>query len=714
MDMVPEVHAALAALMRARDRCRRPGELEGDDQQQEDSEEAAHDRDYSLPRTLRGDRPPFPQANPERHRSCRGASTNHTQPRATSIQQRIDFEFMSKSWAANDCQAAFLCYILCNHIGVRFRKPEMYLHSLEIRNFRKISRLTVPFSPGLNILLGENNVGKTTIVEALRTLLSNLDEAPVRICVDDLHDASQAKASFRFIFKALTVDQASEFMSAVTLEQDGTFAAAFAVEFEAPDRTGRLKVRRYCGEQDTAPLTTEMSEQLRSVYMPPLRDASRNLKPGTRSLLARLLQRVATEPGLEHCNQILELVDAQLDGAQPIVATREAISSRYNEMLGAQLTQQLHLKLSPQDIAKVTSRLAILADGFEIERNGLGYNNLIYMAAVLGELALADEVAYRCLVVEEPEAHLHPQLQSVLLTYLQAEISRNTQQHVQLFVTTHSPHFAALAQLDCLVRVNERFRTHTAFPLKQASLSVPQKRKLQRYLDITRADLFFARGVILVEGAAERALLPAIAESLGVNLRHGGITVVSTDGLNFDCFQPLFGELAIPIRLATLTDRDPPDIPFPELGQEATTSAAAASSLAMDETFRKTFIGVKTLEYDLALQSAENRRLMLDALSVLHPQISADLQRHVDAQPDNTSAARCLFQGMFERPNSTRNVSKGAFAQELADKIRQQPGRFTAPAYIREAIDWVRIPPPPLNPVPPAPPVVAGAVAVAP
>lgn len=262
----------------------------------------------------------------------------------------------------------------------------MYLYSLELNNFRKISHLTIQFSTGLNILLGENNVGKTTIVEALRTLLSNADEASVRLGLEDLHDAVLGKASFRFVFKGLSIDQASEFMSAVALEPDGTFTAEFFVEFEAPDRTGRLKARRYCGPRNTAPLTAEMSEQLRSVYLPPLRDASRSLEPGTRSLLARLLQRVASEGGLHQCNEILALVDLQLDTAQPIVATREAISTRYSAMLGAQLTQQLHLKLSPQDIAKVTSRLAILADGFEIERNGLGYNNLIYMAAVLASL----------------------------------------------------------------------------------------------------------------------------------------------------------------------------------------------------------------------------------------------------------------------------------------------------------------------------------------
>lgn len=595
----------------------------------------------------------------------------------------------------------------------------MYLHSLEIRNFRKVSHLTVPFSSGLNILLGENNVGKTTVVEALRTLLSNPDEAPVRVCIEDLHDSSMLKASFRFTFKGLSIDQGAEFMSAVTLDPDGTFTAIFVVEFEAPDRTGRLKARRYCGAQGSSPLTGEMAEQLRSVYLPPLRDAARSLKPGTRSLLARLLQRVATEPGLRQCNEILGLVDLQLDQAQPIAATRDAISTRYDQMLGAQLTQQLHLKLSPQDIAKVTSRLAILADGFEIERNGLGYNNLIYMAAVLGELALADEVAYRCLVVEEPEAHLHPQLQSILLAYLQTEISGSPQQKVQLFVTTHSPHFAALAELDSLIRLNERFRVHTAFPLKSASLTAPQKRKLQRYLDITRADLFFARAVILVEGAAERALLPALSECLGINLRHCGITVVSTEGLNFDCFQPLFGERGIPVKLATLTDRDPVDVLYPALNQPAAPSAAAATSLATDDVFRKTFIGTKTLEYDLALQSPENRALMLEALALLHPRIAADLRPFVDMQPNNTAAAQCLFQGMFERPSGSKNVSKGAFAQELAELIRQHPGRFTAPQYIQDALTWIRIPAPPtpLPPPPPPPrrasPVVVGAAAQA-
>ncbi|KAB0325094.1 AAA family ATPase [Janthinobacterium sp. PLB04] len=582
----------------------------------------------------------------------------------------------------------------------------MYLQTLEIKNFRKISALTMSFSSGLNILLGENNIGKTTIVDALRTLLSGPDELYTRLGLEDVNDQTLQRITFRFVFKGLDIDQAALFMGATVLDADGSFSAEFLAEFDAPDRLGRLKARRYCGARNTTAMTAEMAEQLRSVYLPPLRDASRGLKPGARSLLARLLQSVSSAEGLQQCNQILAQVDQQLGASQPILATKAAISQRYNGMLGDVLTQQLDLNLSPQDIGKIAARLAILADGFDIERNGLGYNNLIYMAAVLGELSLAEEAVYRSLIIEEPKAHLHPQLQSILLSYFQQEVAHGGQQ-VQLFVTTHSPHFAALANLDDLIKLSEHHRVLTAFSVRNANLVARQKKKLERYLDITRADLFFARAVIMVEGAAERALVPAMAAHLNVSLRHLGVTVVSAEGLNFDCFLPLFGQNAMPVKVATITDRDPNAIPFPALGVHGDISNAALAIIAMDETFRKAFIGAKTLEYDIALQGPINRSLMLAALAEIHPVIARDLAAAVGLQLDNTEAARCLFQGMFERPLGSKNVSKAAFAQELAEKLRENPAGFVVPEHIHAAFSWIRVPAPPRALVVLPPPALA-------
>lgn len=586
----------------------------------------------------------------------------------------------------------------------------MYLGSLGISNFRKIDNLTVNFAPGLNILLGENNIGKTTIIDAIRALLSGPEDSYARLTSDDAHDSMVHSISFRFVFRDINIDEAAPFMGAVLLEQNGTFSAHFLVRFEAPDRLGRFKARRLCGEQGATPMSTEMVEQLRSVYLPPLRDAAKSLKPGTRSLLARLLQRVATPEGLAACNDILAVVDRQLGETQPIVAAEAAISQRYREMLGAVLAQDLDLNLSPQDISKVASRLAILAGGFDVERNGLGYNNLIYMAAVLGELSLSEEVVYRCLIVEEPEAHLHPQLQSILLAYLQQE-AQAAGQHVQIFVTTHSPHFAAFAELDNLIKVSDHFGSLSAFPLRNAALDDRKKKKLQRYLDVTRADLFFARSVILVEGAAERALVPVMARLLQINTRQIGLSILSAEGLNFDCFLPLFGRTAMPVKVATITDRDPAQNRFPSLDQAnvADVSANVTLLLQQDDFFRKTFIGAKTLEYDLALQGAVNRTLMLQALSVLHPMIARDLANEVAVEQDNTNAARVLFKGMFERNPGTTKVSKGAFAQELAEILREQPVGFVVPMYIQQALAWIRVPAAPFPRLPQAPVAPVGA-----
>jgi putative ATP-dependent endonuclease of OLD family len=96
-----------------------------------------------------------------------------------------------------------------------------------------------------------------------------------------------------------------------------------------------------------------------------------------------------------------------------------AITDQHTGMVGPQLAQALKVDLSGSDFKRFSSRLSLMVDTFEIEQNGLEFNNLIFMAVVLSELARNQESAYRGLIVEEPEAHLHPQLQAVLLRYLE-------------------------------------------------------------------------------------------------------------------------------------------------------------------------------------------------------------------------------------------------------------------------------------------------------
>lgn len=571
----------------------------------------------------------------------------------------------------------------------------MYLAQLNISNFRKLNKADLRFQPGLNILVGANNVGKTAVVDALRALLAGHDEPYPRLSIEDVHypkgGAPAGDITFQYVFRGLDADDEADFLAALKPGAGGTLEAHISVRYADADKSGRLRVKRWCGDHEDVGLTSDMMENLRGVYLQPLRDASQSLKPSRTSQLARLLQLLADEPGRDGINAALKKLDEELKKHQPIVNTQTAISTRHGAMLGAQLAQVLEIGLSASDFQRLSSRLSLLVDTFEIEQNGLGFNNLIFMAVVLSELAKNPEATYRGLIVEEPEAHLHPQLQAILLRYLESIQAAIGDKPVQLFVTSHSPNFASIADLDCLTcLVDTGTSVETFFP-RTITFEKGKREKLERYLDVTRAELFFARRVMFVEGAAELMLVSVLATKAGFNLREHGVSLISVEGLNFDSFLPLFGEKALKIPVALITDADPVDEPadgteakalYPKADEPIKVSNNTAKMKKQEDAFVKVFHGVKTLEYDLALY-ADNRAAMLTALKELHPKIGAGLEIAVDAAADDASKARVLFSGMFERTQN--NVQKGRFAQALAQTL-EDGAACTVPAYIRDAV----------------------------
>ena len=571
----------------------------------------------------------------------------------------------------------------------------MYLATLEISNFRKLKKAEFQFQKGLNVLVGANNAGKTAVVDALRALLAGHDDPYPRLDSEDLHRPKAGAPSgdivFRYVFRDLDLDDEADFLAALKPDADGRMEAHITIRYSEADKIGRLRVKRWCGDHEDVGLTTDMMENLRGVYLPPLRDASQGLKPSRTSQLSRLFQLLATEEGKEGVNNALKELDDALKEHQPVVSTHAAIKGRHHAMLGPQLEQALDLGLSGSDFQRLASRLSLMVDAFEIEQNGLGFNNLIFMAVVLSELAKNPEASYRGLIVEEPEAHLHPQLQAVLLNYLESIKGAEGEKPVQLFVTSHSPNFASIANLDslaCLVDTGEGVETF--FP-RTIKFGKGKREKLERYLDVTRAELFFARRVIFVEGAAELMLVDVLAEKAGHSLRKHGVSLISVEGLNFDSFLPLFGARALKIPVALITDADPvataaegvePEALYPAPGEAVQVSPNTAKMKASEDDFVKVFHGLKTLEYDLALH-ADNRTAMLAALKELHPQIAITVAAEVEAAEGDSAKARALFSGMFERPQN--NVQKGRYGQALA-QVFADGAACTVPGYIDAAI----------------------------
>jgi len=582
-------------------------------------------------------------------------------------------------------------------VGGAFKKnwTTMYLAQLNIFNFRKLLKAELQFQPGLNIVVGANNVGKTAVVDALRALLAGHDEPYPRLDIEDVHRSLGGKPVgdivFHYIFRDLNIDDEADFLAALKPDGQGKMEAHFTIRYSKVDQTSRLRPKRWCGDHEDVGLTTDMMENLRGVYLPPLRDAAQGLKPSRTSQLARLFHLLADDVGRDGINEALKNLDDDLKKHKPVLDTHNAIKGRHQSMLGLQLAQALNLELSGSDFQRLAARLSILVDAFEIEQNGLGFNNLIFMAVVLSELSKNPEASYRGLIIEEPEAHLHPQLQAVLLSYLETIKAVERERPVQIFVTSHSPNFASIANLNslaCLVDTGDKVETF--FP-RNVTFSKGKREKLERYLDVTRAEIFFARRVIFVEGAAELMLISVLAEKAGFKLREHGVSLISVEGLNFDSFMPLFGVTALKIPVALITDADPmsqpadgskPQALYPAVDDAVAVSDNTAKMKAAEDVLVKVFHGVKTLEYDLALH-ADNRTAMLQALKDLHPQIGEGVEVAVAAAADDAAKAKALFRGMFEREQN--NVQKGRFGQALA-QVLADGAPCKVPDYILNAI----------------------------
>lgn len=440
--------------------------------------------------------------------------------------------------------------------------------------------------------------------------------------------------------------------------------------------------------------------------LPALRDAEADLANWRRSPLRPLLDAVSGSINDETKEDLAEAISKATEAVTrtPEVA---ALGKRVSDMLigiaGSKHSVSTSLSFAPTDADRLlrTLRLFVENGTRSISEASLGSTNLIYLALKLLEVGLevAENVrGHSLLAIEEPEAHLHPHVQRrVFRSFLRP---RSHQPPVEnddpnrdrtVVLTTHSPHIASVAPLSSLVVLRSSGSPNQTDALSTlgAGLTNKEVEDLERYLDVTRGELLFAKGVILVEGEAETYLVPAFAKVLGYDLDELGISVCSVAGTNFLPFVKLLGTESLSIPFAVITDEDPVAGKQP-LAHKRVLSLVSnidleykyshdTTTLFNEATSEGVFVTGHTLE--VAIFKCGRKVSVTESIEELSHNMKAR-QRAASWKDDPGSLDAYKLLGDIEA------IGKGRFAQRLASRISNEKGN-ACPDSVKEAIAYV-------------------------
>jgi putative ATP-dependent endonuclease of OLD family len=453
----------------------------------------------------------------------------------------------------------------------------MYLSQLRLWNFRKygvgaraegsgepLPGMTIQFHEGVNVLIGENDSGKTAIIDAIRYALKTQSGEYIQYSEQDFHQNTDGSRTSDFkiecTFRKLTQQDAGLFYEWLDYDKDKD-EYFLKIVLQARLKDNMIHPMFTAGPSDSV-MDTKAHNQLRTVYLKPLRDALTDMTHGYKSRLAQILSahplfleendeqgNVKRHTLVDSYERLKQEVDNYFKGEE----NGADITKDINEFLQGHFLidgdpRKASIHLTGSDLIEILRQLDLVLEG---NKSGLGSLNLLCIAA---ELLMMKKQAsgLRLALVEELEAHLHPQYQLRLINY----IVKN-QDNEQFILTTHSITLASKIHLENLIVL----KGDKAYPMSSEYTDMPPTdyHFLERFLDATKANLFFARGLILVEGDAENLLLPVIAELVGTPLQQYGVSIVNVGSTAYKRYLSIFSrkdnqDFDMPI--AVVTDMD--------------------------------------------------------------------------------------------------------------------------------------------------------------
>ena len=586
----------------------------------------------------------------------------------------------------------------------------MYLKNIFIKNFRAIKEASFTFDKGLNIIVGENNSGKTAIIDALRICFSYGNQwRDIYIRKDDFYidaenvESKNTSIEFDLIFEIEKEEESGLFYDLLVQKDDKQeLQIHFYYYIQEIKGIEKVKWKIWGGENEGQQITPDVLDLINFVYLSPVRDAVDALRPVRWNRLGELFSNIVIDKEKRKIDEkyrkelaakVTSFYKKDDDWTNLIESGKGKINEHLNETSIEGKEQNIDIDFLPFEFRRIVDNLRIQFPFFkddkingdfkkqrylQISQNGLGYNNLLYIATVLGDLTNKKEYvepkAYYSLLIEEPEAHLHPQLQNIFFNYMNTLNKKG----IQIFITSHSPTITAKVDLNSLIILQNQQGKIYSLSLRESELNEKNKKYLAKFLDVTKSQLFFSNGTILVEGISEALLLPVFSRIMGkeYDIEKKGIEIVNINGVAFEHFAKLYNsddeDKRLASRCAIITDDD-------RNKKTEEFSSRAEKALKLKGGNLMVYLGKITFEYELFMAGDDNEDVILEIYRKMHSGTKFN-------QDSKKEGADFLINKLNDFEDKSELAYRLAIKLDEDNNVRN---KFKVPNYIQDAIKWV-------------------------